>query len=261
MRILPQKDILLRSGLIYRKIRYRRGFGVHSPFVFNLITKVIGEKGHFYRFHDIELIRKRLLQSNETISIRDIRSGKEKKAGIAGIVQKKAISAKKGELLFRLANHLQSRNILQVGSSVGISTLYLTSYAPGLTCISIEADTFSGISQWVYQEAARTKINVLTGEYNQLFVNALQEGQKPDLIFFNGTDEQMNTLSLFITSIPYVEDRTVFVFDGIKKNKQMRTTWKEIIAHPEVTVSLDLFSLGIVFLNKKLHKRNYKVYF
>ena len=57
--IIPNANILKKGVLLYRSIRYRRGFGVHSPFVFNLITKVIEERCQYYSFHDIELIRDR----------------------------------------------------------------------------------------------------------------------------------------------------------------------------------------------------------
>lgn len=55
MQILPKVNTLRKGSLLYRSIRYRKGFGVHSPFVFNLITKVIEEKCSYYSFYDIEL--------------------------------------------------------------------------------------------------------------------------------------------------------------------------------------------------------------
>lgn len=61
MRIIPKANTLRKGILLYRGIRYRKGFGVHSPFVFNLITKVIEERCQYYSFYDIELIRKQLL--------------------------------------------------------------------------------------------------------------------------------------------------------------------------------------------------------
>lgn len=238
-------------------------YSVHSPFVFNLITKVIEERGAFYCFDDIERIRKRLLQDNRTITYPDPhKKGELKKATIARIVKKEAISPKKGALLFRLANYFKPRNILQVGSSLGLSTLYLSSYATGLNCISIEPlREWASISQWVYEEAARTAVDLHVGEPRELLPGCLQEIKTLDFVFFNNRDEQIDTLGLFSTCMPYANEHTLFVIDGINKNKRMRTVWNEIIRHPEVTVTIDLRTSGLVFLNKKLHKRNYKIYF
>jgi len=228
-----------------------------------LITKVIEERGAFYRFNDIELIRKRLLQNNQTITYPNLhKKGKLKKATIAEIVRREAIQPKKGALLFRLTNYFKPRNILQVGSSMGLSTLYLSSYSTGLNCISIEPlRELASISQWVYQEAARTTVNLHIGDAREQLPGCLQKIKTLDFVFFNNQNEQIDTLWLFNACIPYSNEHTLFVIDGISKNKRMRMVWNEIIQHPEVTVTVDLYTLGLVFLNKKLHKRNYKSYF
>lgn len=74
-------------------------------------------------------------------------------------------------------------------------------------------------------------------------------------------NKQHNNLWLFNECMKYAHNDTVFVFEGIKASRKMREFWEEICACPEVTVTLDLYSLGIVLFNKKLHKRDYIVYF
>lgn len=261
--MLLLKDTIWKGEILYRRIRHSRGHGVHSPFVFNLITKVIEERRAFYCYQDIELIRKRLLQNNSPIIVPGFSYKNEPhQTTIARIVRQKAISPKKGAFLFRLANYFKVKNILQIGSSMGISTLYLTSYAPGLNCTSFEViPEYTSVSQWVYKEAARTEISLNTGDPHKLLPAFLKEGISPDLIFFSGSHEQIDTLSLFSSCLAYAGEQAIFVIDNIKKNKHMRTVWQTIITHPDVTVSVDMYSMGLVFLNKKLHKQNYKVYF
>ena len=84
---------------------------------------------------------------------------------------------------------------------------------------------------------------------------------KVDFVFFNTIYEQQNNVWLFNECSKHVHDGSVFVFEGIKASRKMREFWKEVCAHPEVTVTVDLYSMGIVFFNKKLHKRDYIVYF
>ncbi len=106
MQIIPKANTLRKGVLLYRGIRYRKGFGVHSPFVFNLITKVIEERCQYYSFYDIELIRKQLLFQNGGITYPDRQQrGKMRRRTIGQIVEREAIRPKHGALLFRLTNY------------------------------------------------------------------------------------------------------------------------------------------------------------
>lgn len=263
MRIIPKVNTLRKGALIYRSIRYRKGFGVHSPFVFNLITKVIEEKCSYYSFLDIELLRKQLLFKEEYITYPDQQQkGKRKSRPIGEIVAREAIRPKLGALLFRLTNYFKSQNILQLGPAMGLSTLYLTSYSTGLHCIALEnIPEFAQIAREAFTKLARNPIDLRVGNYKDLLPQALEEMQNVDFVFFNTLYEQQNNLWLFNECVKHVHDHTVFVFEGIDANRKMRDCWQEIRIHPEVVVTLDLFSIGIVFFNKRLHKRDYKVYF
>lgn len=246
MQILPKVNTLRKGSLLYRGIRYRKGFGVHSPFVFNLITKVIEEKCSYYSFYDIELLRKQLLQNRS----------------IGEIVKREAIRPKHGALLFRLTNYFKSKNILQIGTTMGLSTLYLTSYATGLRCIALEnVPEFATIARQAFAKEGRNPIDLRIGNYKDLLPQALHDINSLDFVFFNTLYEQHNNLWLFNECMKYAHNDTVFVFEGIKANRKMREFWNEICACPEVTVTLDLYSLGIVLFNKKLHKQDYIVYF
>lgn len=263
MRLLPQRSTLRKCTLLYRKIRHRRGDGVHSPFVFNLITKVIRERAVYYCFQEIEALRKELLQSKETILCPDRRhKGKFCRTTVAAAVKREAVRPKYGALLFRLTNRFRSKSILQIGSSLGLSTLYLTLYAPALKCVSLErVPAFASIAGQLYSRAARTAIDVRIGDYKELLPGILREMGTVDFLFLNGRREQEDMLWLFTACLPYLTDDAVLVCEGIKSSRAMRCFWKEVCRHPEVTVTLDLFAAGIVFFDKKLYKRNYTVYY
>ncbi len=246
MQIIPKVNTLRKGALLYRCIRYRKGFGVHSPFVFNLITKVIEEKCSYYSFYDIELLRKQLLQTRS----------------IGEIVKRESIRPKHGALLFRLTNYFKSKNILQIGTTMGLSTLYLTSYATGLRCIAMEnVPEFAAIDRQAFDKEGRNPVDLRIGNNKDLLPQALNDINSLDFVFFNTLYEQQNNLWLFNECMKYAHNDTVFVIEGIKASRKMRELWEEICACPEVTVTLDLYSLGIVLFNKKLHKRDYIVYF
>lgn len=262
MQILPKANTLRKSVLLYRGLRYRRGYGVHSPFVFNLITKVIEERCSYYSFNDIELIRKQFLFRDDVISCPDRRrKGQMRHYTTGQLVAREAIKPKQGALLFRLANYFQSKNILQLGTAAGLSTLYLTSYATGLRCIALEnRPELASVARSVFEKGARNPVDLRTGDYRELLPGALEELEKVDFVFFNALSEQPDNVWLFNKCMKQAHDGSVFVFEGIKANRKMRELWKYIGGHPDVTVTVDLYSMGIVFFNKKLHKRNYIVY-
>ncbi|RHJ82675.1 SAM-dependent methyltransferase [Parabacteroides sp. AM08-6] len=263
MRIIPGTNTIRKGVLLYRGIRYRRGYGVHSPFVYNLITKVIEERCLYYSFYDIELIRKQLLFRDRLISYPDRqKKGRIRRRPIGEIVEREAIKPKHGALLFRLANYFKSQYFLQLGPAMGLSTLYLTSYASGLKCIALEnVPELASIAKIAFEKAARNPIDLRTGVYKDLLPKALNDMERLDFVFFNTLYEQHNNHWLFEECLKRVHDDTIFVFEGIKASRKMRDFWQNVCSHSEVTVTIDLYSMGIVFFNKHLHKRNYIVYF
>lgn len=263
MQIIPKANTLRKGVLLYRGIRYRKGFGVHSPFVYNLITKVIEERCPYYSFYDIELIRKQLLFENKQITYPDRQQkGRLRSRTIGQIVEREAISPKHGALLFRLAHYFKSKHILQFGPSMGLSTLYLTSYAPDLKCIALESiPEFAAIARIAFDKAARNPVDLRVGGYKGLLPAALKDMEQLDFVFFNTLYEQQNAIWLFEECLKQVHNETVFVFEGINASRKLREFWQHVCRHPEVTVTIDLYSMGIVFFNQRLHKRDYIVYF
>ena len=262
MRLIPKVNTLRKGALLYRCLRYRKGYGVHSPFVYNLITKVIEEKCSYYSFYDIELLRRELYYREEVVTCPDRQHpGRTKQRQVGEIVYREAIKASHGALLFRLVNYFKSRHILQLGPNMGLSTLYLTSYAKDLRCIALESvPEFAVIARETFKRA-HNPIDLRVGSYAELLPKALADMEQVDFVYFNTLYEQEHNLSLFETCLRYVHNDTVFVFEGIKASQKMRDFWKAVCAHPEVTVTVDLFTLGIVFFNRKLHKKDYIVYF
>ncbi|MCC8170698.1 MAG: SAM-dependent methyltransferase [Parabacteroides sp.] len=260
MQLLPENRIVRK---LYRKMRYRKGFDVHSPFVFNLITKVIEERHSYYRFDTIESERRKLLYCPDRVEYPDRRrKNRLRTCTVAELVQCEAITRKKGMLLFRLVTYFGSRNIVQVGTEAGISTLYLTSYAAGLACVALEASPrLAGIAGKLLNKQGRNPVDIRTGDYAALLPAALGGLPQVDFVFFNTAHEGLRNSLFFREAVTYVHPGTVFVFDGISNGKEMKAFWKEVRANPAVTVSIDLDSMGLAFFDPKLYKRNYIVYF
>lgn len=258
-------NLQTRGGcvLLYRILRRRKGFGVHSPFVYNLITKVIEEKCSYYCFYDIELVRRQLYYRETFFPWIDRRREKQPaKLAIGEIVRREAVGKKQGALLFRLANYFKPKHILQVGGSVGLSTLYLTAYSPDVACVVLEnMPSLAAVAREVWKKGARVPIDLRVGPYNTLLSAALQQMERLDFVFFNRLEASDDREALVDACIEKACSETVIVMSGIQANPTMRAFWRSVCARPEVTVTLDLYTMGIVLFNRKLHKRDYTVYF
>ena len=233
---------------LYRKLRYRKGHGVHSPFIYNLITKVIEEKTPYYFFEDIENFRKELLSADDPIKT---------------ITAKETQSKNYGALLFRLVNFFKCRNILQIGSSTGLMSLYLALPLRKICdCYAMEERV--GLLEPILtfeEKYSLTNLHCVEGSYADNLNRLSAKITYFDLIFINVMGDSEKTLGALNLVESFISPETILVIDNIKQNKSMKKLWQEIKNRSDVRLTIDLLSLGLVFFNTKLHKQNYKNYF
>jgi len=107
-----------------------KGHGMHSPFVFEFITKVLNNKTGYPEYEKGEALRNQLLNDNTVLEVEDFGAGsvidKKSKRSISSIAKNAAKPKKFGQLLFRMVKHYQHATILELGTSLGITTSYLS---------------------------------------------------------------------------------------------------------------------------------------
>lgn len=231
---------------LYRKLFYSGGYGVHSPFVFRLITYVIGQKKcAYYAYDAMDRLRLKLKHDSETQA-----------------VEKQTISKKKGELLFRLANEFQPRLMLQVGASQGMAALYMTAYSKSASCQLWEADEEQAdLAEKVLKKANAAQVELCRGGYETLVKRASSEAKQFDCFFFHLSDNVETLRKLLPLYLSSARADAVFIVDDIRACKAMKELWRELIQREDVTVSIDLYDMGLLFVNKKYNKKNYTVYY
>ena len=108
-----------------------KGHGVHSPFVFDFIIHVLNDKKKYDCYPKIESVRKQLLKNNNTIEVEDFGAGSAvipfKNRMVKDIAASSLKKKKYAQLLFRVAKYYDSKTIVELGTSFGISTSYLAS--------------------------------------------------------------------------------------------------------------------------------------
>ncbi len=240
--------------------------GVHSPFVFNLLLNVIYNKVKFYNYIKIEELRSKLLVSNQEINITDMGAGSTKGIKKARKVKEIALhsakSAKYGQLLFRLVNHFQPKTILELGTSLGISTSYLASVNSESEIFTIEgSEEIAKIAKNNFQELELTNIRSISGNFDTELPILLDRIDTLDFVFFDGNHRKEPTLRYFEQCLSKATEKSVFVFDDIYWSKEMTEAWEEIKKNAAVSVSIDLFFIGIVFFRKEQAKQHFVIKF
>ncbi|MCB0383075.1 MAG: class I SAM-dependent methyltransferase [Psychroserpens sp.] len=236
--------------------------GVHSPFVYDLITKCFYDKSNYNAYSEISNYRNSLLKHKQHIEITDFGAGSRiftsNVRAIRSIAKNSGSSLKRAKLLFRIVQYFNPQHSLELGSSLGIATQALALGNPDGQVTSIEG--CSNISNFTTQQLNEFKIknvNLKTGEFSKVISEL--ENKTYDLIFFDGNHNKNATLEYFHSLIDTAHNDSVFIFDDIHWSEEMTEAWNIIKNHPSVTVSIDTFFWGFIFFRKEQVKENFVI--
>ena len=254
------KNIFLPLNYLSYLLKAKGAHGLHSPFVYELYHKVVKESPEYYDFAPIEHLRERLLRSNEIIETIDFGagSGGKKNKKVKDIAKRSSVPAKEGRLLFRLVNFMQPRNMVEMGTSLGISSLYQHKARPEAEMVTMEGSPGTSTAAGVnFRVMKADSINRVVGDFAQTLPEVIKNLKYADYVFFDGNHRKEATIAYFKQFLPLATEHTVFVFDDIRWSTGMSEAWKEIINEPKATVTVDLFSVGLVFFNPAKVKQHF----
>lgn len=241
-------------------------FYIHSPFVFDFINNVKRNTSNYYAFQEIDKIYIRYLSSNEVLEIEDFGAGSIKNSSrhrkLSDIASIAGSGLKKGKILFHLVNHYQAQNILELGTSLGLGTLYLAKANSEAKIYTVEGSSeVARIADETFRSEGMNNISLFQGTFHEHLTNILQEMRTVDLAFVDGHHEEQATLEYFEQILPFIHEDSILVFDDIYWSKGMTSAWQKIKQDPKVTVSIDLYQLGICFFHPSQAKENFQLYF
>lgn len=242
--------------------KHHKGHGVHSPFVFSFIEDILNEKNAYYSFKEIENSRRNLLADNSTIFVNDHGTGTSRERKISEIARTSLKSKKEAQMLFRFACLMQPKNILELGTSLGITTLYLSKARTSAHIHTLEGcPNIAKIAKQNFRNLDVKNITSIVGNIDIELPKVLYKMESLDMVFFDANHTKEATLNYFNQCLEKANEGSVFIFDDIYWSEGMTEAWKEIFNHPSVTYSIDLFHLGIVFFNKEWKKSHFKIKF
>lgn len=239
--------------------------GIHSPFVFNIHQDIFKAKTKYYAFEEIESIRAKLLLTEKVIDVKDLgagsRSSLSNKRSVKHIAETALKKPKKAQLLFRFIHYFKPTCILELGTSLGITTAYLAKANSKSDVFTVEGSPeIAKIARVNFKKLKVQNVEQSIGNFDDLLANKLKSLKTVDFVFFDGNHQKTPTLNYFESCLQYKNENSIFVFDDIYWSKEMTEAWQEIKTHPEVTVSIDCFEMGFIFFKKDQAKEHFTVY-
>ena len=241
-----------------------KGHGVHSPFVFEWITRVLQDDRKFYAYASIEQQRELLLHDHQLLEVKDLGAGSrmgtllQRKVSVVAAQSLKP--TKYAQLLFRMVHYYGCKQVLELGTCLGITTAYLAAASDQVRVITLEGvEAYAQTANKVFNALGLNQVQGVQGNFDDTLGAVLKEHPSFDFVFIDGNHRLEPTLRYFEQILPNLHDNSIVVLDDIHWSKEMEKAWNTIREHPAVTLTLDLFFIGIVFFRKEQQQKEHFV--
>jgi predicted O-methyltransferase YrrM len=240
--------------------------GVHSPFVYHLIDQVIYDFKNNTDYISIENLRQKLLKDERQITVTDLGAGSHINNNTQKQIKqiaKNALKPKKlAQLIYRLVKEAKPKNVIEFGTCLGLTTAYISKAAPNATITTMEGcPQTANVASENLKVLNAENVEIKVGDFNDNLPYILKEEAEIDFVFIDGNHQEKATINYFETLLPKVHENTMIIFDDIYWSRGMQNAWKKIKQHPQVTLTIDLFWIGLIFFKTDRKKEHFKVRF
>ncbi len=240
-----------------------KGHGVHSPFVFEFITKVLNDDRDYYCYEAIETLRRQLMQDETVLSIEDFGAGSrlnlQQQRTVASIASSSLKPKKIAQLFFRMVNFYQPKNILELGTSLGITTAYLAFANTNNPVVTMEGSKeIAAAAQKNFDALHLSNIKIVQGNFDETLAPSINNQLSAiSFVFIDGNHRKEPTIKYFEQLLLKTNKHSILIFDDVHWSKEMEEAWEFIKAHPAVTLTIDLFFIGVVFFRKEQKEKEH----
>jgi predicted O-methyltransferase YrrM len=241
-----------------------RGHGIHSPFVFDLVEKVFRNKTAPAVVLDIEQRRNTLISDKRVISVKDLGSGSKRIKGnlrkISDIARFSSVPSKYGRFLTNMAASFGDTGILELGTSLGISTMYLAAGQKDGRVHTIEGcpETLS-VAKENFDHCGFTGIKSFSGSFDEMIPEFCRENIIPGIIFIDGDHRKESVMRYYEKVKEFTDDKSVVIFDDIHISAEMGEAWDLIKNDKKISISIDINRFGIVFFREGMTRTDYVI--
>lgn len=241
--------------------RHRYGHGIHSPFVYDLVTKGFRRKTTTKELELADAILQ-VMRSDKRIINREAfgATGKQEAVKAGHFVRRSSVSRKYGKLLYNLTAHYKPATILELGAATGISAIYMALGNSDARLVTVEGCRETAmIAQENVNRIGIKNVTVVNASFEEVLPLVFFDLKTIGLAFFDGNHTCEATTSYFERCLAYSDENSVFIFDDIHWSEDMEKAWEIIKTHPSVSVSVDIYRMGVVFFRKGIEKQHYVI--
>jgi predicted O-methyltransferase YrrM len=243
-------------------------FRIHSPFVYQFLTEVVQDNQFHEDYQLVEELVSRMRKEDQLLETTDFGASSRGKTyqtnyeRVKNIARTSSVSRQTGRLLYRIARSTRPDCIVELGTSLGISTMYLAKGAPDAVIHSLEGCAAKSTrAERNFDKLGAQNIISHIGQFDVLLDKVLGQINTLDLMFLDGNHRQEPTINYFEKCLAKAGNESIFIIDDIRWSAGMKNAWEHIKNHPRTRVTLDLFSLGLVFFRKESTKQDFMLKF
>ncbi len=258
------KQFFLAKQYLAYRLQAKNLHGVHSPFVYAFNKDVVNDTRNFYAFEAIKNLRELLQNNKNTVTITDFGAGskhtKSNVRRIADIAKLAGKQHKHGALLYKMIDAYQSKNILELGTSVGIGTSYMASSNTSAKVTTIEGcQAIADVAAQNFNFLKLQNVQQVVGNFDVVLDAVLKNNAAFDFVFIDGNHRYEPTINYLKKILPHLRPNAILVFDDIHWSSEMYQAWKEIVATKSIPLTVDVFQFGICFFNEAFKEKQHFV--
>ncbi len=250
---MPNSSLQLSLQFLRFYLAATTVYRVHSPFVYAFCKEVLEDRRWFYAFSHVEHLRQVLLKNEEILEMEDFgvgsfTGGKNPRRRVKAIARTALSPPYQCRILFRIVQHFKPKKMLELGTSLGTSTLYQAQAARRAQFITLEGSSaVAAVAKRLFRRMQNENIELVTGQFEDKLLPALEKLGRLDYAFVDGNHKAEAVLGYFEQCLPFVHEDSVLIFDDIRWSADMEAAWRELKVHPKVGLTIDLFFFGLVF--------------
>ena len=264
---MMNEKIHLASGYLnyLLKSKHWKGHGIHSPFVYELVSQVLYDRKPYPGYEEIQVILEKLKNTTDKLPVSEFGAGSHELSGetrsVSEMVLKSSVSNKYGKLLFRIARFYKPSSVIELGTSIGLSTLYLAKGAPDSRVVTLEGNkAVCEYARSLFHEYQLKNVQAINGLFDDYLPYLDEKYSNAGLVFIDGNHTREATLRYFHHFAGLMKDG-IIIIDDINWSVDMQEAWETIKLEENNRVTLDLFFMGIVIFRKSITPGHYIVRF